>query len=75
MSILEKQNANLRTDLQNTEITLNVEFLTEPSGEHFTKRGHNFSHNKGLILERVRNPDHLFIRKFDAFHCGLNQKV
>ena len=57
--------------------------VTEPSGEHFTKRGHNVSHLKGLILERVKNPDpfvlkareHLFIRKFDTFHRGLNQEA
>ena len=57
--------------------------MTEPSGEHFTKRGHNVSHLKGLILERVKNPDpfvlkareHLFIRKFDTFHRGLNQEA
>ena len=54
--------------------------LTEPSGEHFTKRGHNVSHLKGLVLEKIRNSDpsiikareHFYIRKFDTFHSGLN---
>ena len=57
--------------------------LTEPSGEHFTKRGHNVSHLRGVILEKVKNPDpfilkareHLYIRKFDSFHHGLNQEA
>ena len=57
--------------------------LTEPSGEHFTKRGHNVAHLKGLVLEKVRSPDpfilkareHLLIRKFDTFHHGLNQEA
>ena len=57
--------------------------LTEPSGEHFTKRGHNVAHLKGLVLEKVRNADpfilkareHLLIRKFDSFHHGLNQEA
>ena len=33
--------------------------LTEPSGEHFTKRGHNVAHLKGQLLEKVKNMDPL----------------
>ena len=33
------------------------DIITEPSGEHFTKPGHNVSHLKGLVLEKVRNKD------------------
>ena len=55
---------------------------TEPSGSHFTKRGHNVSHLKGLVLEQVRNSDpfvlktreHLLIQKFNTFRRGLNQE-
>ena len=55
---------------------------TEPSGYHFTKSGHNVSHLKGLVLERVNNNDpyilksreHMSIKKFDTFRQGLNQE-
>ena len=51
---------------------------TEPSGSHFTKRGQNISHLKGLVLEQVRNSDpfvlktreHLLIQKFNTFRHG-----
>ena len=56
--------------------------LTEPSGGHFTKRGHNVSHLRGLVLEQVRNSDpfilksreRMFIQKFDSYRHGLNQE-
>ena len=56
--------------------------VTEPSGHHFTKGGHNVSHLKGLVLEKVRNTDpyilksreHMLIKKFDSFRQGLNQE-
>ena len=56
--------------------------ITEPSGLHFTKPGHNVSHLRGLVLEMVRNKDpyilksreHLFIQQFDTFRHGLNQE-
>ena len=56
---------------------------TEPSGEHFTKTGHNVSHLRGLVLEKVFNRDpyilksreHLLIQKFDTFRHGLNQEA
>ena len=56
--------------------------VTEPSGRHFTQPGHNVSHLKGLVLEKVRNKDpyilksreHLLIKKFDSFRRGLNQE-
>ena len=55
---------------------------SEPSGEHFSKRGHNVAHLKGLVLEQVRNSDpfilktreHLLIQKFDTFRSGLNKE-
>ena len=58
------------------------EVVTEPSGDHFTKRGHNVSHLRGLVLEQVRNRDpfilksreHLLLKKFNTFRHGLNQK-
>jgi hypothetical protein len=58
------------------------EVVTEPSGAHFTKRGHDVSHLRGLVLEQVRNSDpfilksreHLLIKKFDTFRHGLNQE-
>ena len=48
---------------------------TEPSGQHFTKRGHNVSDMKGLVLEEVRSKDpfvlrareSILIKKFDTF--------
>ena len=56
--------------------------MTEPSGAHFIQPGHNVAHLKGVILEKVRNPDyfvlkskeHLLIRKFHSFRNGLNQE-
>ena len=56
--------------------------LTEPSGEHFSKDGHNVSHLKGLILEKVKNKDpyilksreHMYIKKFDTYKNGLNRE-
>ena len=55
---------------------------SEPSGGHFSKRGHDVSHLKGLVLEQVRNSDpfilktreHLLIQKFDTFRNGLNKE-
>ena len=56
--------------------------LTEPSGRHFNKAGHDVSHLRGLVLEKVRNNDpyilksreHMLIRKFDTFRFGFNQE-
>ena len=56
--------------------------LTEPSGEHFTQRGHSVAHLKGQVLEKVKNKDpfvlkareHLLIKEFDTFRHGLNQE-
>ena len=56
--------------------------LTEPSGEHFSQKGHNVSHMKGLILEKVKDKDpyvlkareHMYISKFDTFRNGLNRE-
>ena len=32
---------------------LKMDVLTKPSGEHFTKSGHNVAHLKGLVLENL----------------------
>ena len=55
---------------------------TEPSGEHFSLNGHNVSHLKGLVLEKVKSKDpyvlkareHMLIRNFDTFRNGLNRE-
>ena len=55
---------------------------SEPSGGHFSKRGHDVSHLKGLVLEQVRNSDpfilktreHLLIQKFDTFRTSLTSQ-
>ena len=47
------------------------DIITEPSGDHFTQPGHNVSHMKGAVLEKVRSKDpyilkareHLYIQK------------
>ena len=60
----------------------NSDVTSEPSGDHFSKRGHNVAHLKGLVLEQVRNSDpfilktreHLLIQKFDTFRSGLNKE-
>ena len=54
----------------------------EPSGEHFSSTGHDVSHMKGLVLEKVRDQDpyvlkareHMYIQKFDTFRHGLNRE-
>ena len=56
--------------------------MTTPSGSHFTKQGHNVSHLKGLVLEKVKSRDpqvlrrkeHQMIKKLDTFKHGLNQE-
>ena len=56
--------------------------LTEPSGEHFNKRGHSVSDLKGQVLEKVRSKDpfvlrareSMLIKKFDTFRHGLNKE-
>ena len=35
---------------------------TEPSGQHFTKRGHNVSDLRGLVLEEVKSKDPFVLR-------------
>ena len=55
---------------------------TEPSGEHFTKRGHTVADLKGLVLEKVKSKDpfvlkareSLLIKKFDTYNNGLNKE-
>ena len=54
----------------------------EPSGHHFTKRGHNVSDMRGLVLEKVRSKDpfvlrareSILIKKFDTYRHGLNNE-
>ena len=56
--------------------------FTEPSGEHFNKRGHSVSDLKGQVLEKVRSKDpfvlrareSMLIKKFDIFRHGLNKE-
>ena len=56
--------------------------ITEPAGEHFTKRGHSVADMKGQVLEKVKNSDpyvlrareSMLIRKFDSFRHGLNKE-
>ena len=56
--------------------------LTEPSGEHFTQRGHNVAHLRGQVLEKVKSRDpyvlrareSFLIKKFDTFNNGLNKE-
>ena len=56
--------------------------VTEPSGEHFTKRGHTVAELKGQVLEKVRSKDpfvlrareNLLIQRFDTFRHGLNKE-
>ena len=55
---------------------------TEPSGEHFTKRGHSVADVKGLVLEKVKSKDpfvlkareSFLIKKFDTHNNGLNKE-
>ena len=55
---------------------------TEPSGQHFTKKGHDVSNMKGLVLKQVRNKDpfvlrareSILIKRFDTFRHGLNNE-
>ena len=57
--------------------------LTEPSGEHFSKRGHSVAHLKGQVLEKVKSKDpfvlkareSFLIKKFDTFNRGLNRET
>ena len=57
------------------------DMINEPAGKHFTLPGHNVSHLRGLVLEKVKSKDpyvlkareHYLIQKFDAFRHGLNQ--
>ena len=52
----------------------------KPTGNPFTKTGHDLSHLAGLVLEEVKSSDpfvltareFMFIQKFDTFRNGLN---
>ena len=56
--------------------------ITEPSGEHFSKRGHSVADLKGQVLEVVKSKDPFIlkaresylIKKFDTFRNGLNNE-
>ena len=55
---------------------------TEPSGNHFTQRGHNVSELKGLLLERMKIKDpfvlraieNMLIKKSDTYRHGFNNE-
>ena len=57
--------------------------VTEPAGEHFTKKGHTVADMKGQVLEKVRSKDPyilrareaMLIRKFDTHRRGLNKET
>ena len=57
--------------------------FTEPSGEHFSKRGHSVANLKGQVLEKVKSKDpfvlkareSFLIKKFDTFNRGLNRET
>ena len=38
------------------------DIVTEPSGKHLTKSGHDVSHLRGLVLEKVRNRDPFILK-------------
>ena len=54
----------------------------KPSGHHFNQAGHDISHLKGLVLEKVMSHDPFVLRarefvftdKFDAWNNGLNKE-
>ena len=56
--------------------------VSEPSGEHFSLPGHSLHDLRGLVLEKVRNPDPFVLRareahliqKFNTFKRGLNKE-
>jgi hypothetical protein len=55
---------------------------TEPSGKHFTQRGHNVSDIKVLDLEQIKSNDPFVLRarenmlskKFDTYRHGINNE-
>ena len=57
--------------------------LTEPSGDHFTQRGHTVSDLKGQVIEKVWNKDphilrareSMLKRKFETYRHGLNKEI
>ena len=59
------------------------DIVTEPAGEHFTKKGHTVADMKGQVLEKVRSKDPyilrareaMLIRKFDTHRRGLNKET
>ena len=58
------------------------DMINEPAGKHLTLPGHDVSHLRGLVLEKVKSKDpyvlkareHYLIQKFDTFRHGLNQE-
>ena len=73
---------NLKDRLAERQDYLKHDIKTEPSESYFTKRYHNVSHLKGLVLEQIENSDpltlkrqeHLLIQKLSTFRHGLNQE-
>ena len=58
------------------------EKISEPSGEHFNKKGHSVSDMKGMVIESVKSKDPFvrkvrekqYIRKFETYRKGLNKE-
>ena len=56
--------------------------LTQPTGAHFNKPGHNLANMKFTVLEKVKKNnelyrkerEHYLIKKFNTFHLGMNKK-
>ena len=56
--------------------------IKKPSGYHFNQAGHEVSHLKGLVLEKVKSSDpfvlrareFVYIEKFDTWNNGLNKE-
>ena len=79
---LEKHPGEFKDRLSEHRDYPKPDILTEPSGRHFNKKGHNVSHLRGLVLQKVQNKDpyilksreHMLIRKCDTFRHGLNQE-
>ena len=56
--------------------------VSQPSGEHFSQKGHSIADLKGMVLEQVTSKDpfvlnvreKMFIKKFKTYEKGLNKE-
>ena len=54
--------------------------LEKPSGYHFNQPGHNQSHLRGLVLEKVKSADSFVLKATEFYHIknafnnGLNKE-